>query len=131
MLVVFKKENAEVLKDKMTVLELDTFMQDGLPEPITAYAVIELGDVPMEDIPQLENLAKLHNTMWTEYRARRFSYCEQAMEHLRGKWKGTLDSFYDEFENRIKQLKEAQLAENWDGVIYNNTCDNCSTTNNP
>lgn len=120
MLVVFGKETAEKLKDRMTVLELDTFMQDGLNEPVTAYAVIEVEDIPLQELPQLENMTLLHNTMWTEYKARRFSFCEQAMEHLRGKWKGTLDSFYDEFGTRINNLKQSQLDENWSGVIYKN-----------
>lgn len=118
MLVVFGKEVAEKLRDRMTVLELDTFMQDGLKEPITAYAVIEMSDIPLQEIPQMENMVTLHNTMWTEYRAKRFGFCEQALEHLRGKWKGTLDSFYIEFESRIKDLMATQLPENWTGVIY-------------
>lgn len=120
MLVVFGKETAEKLRDRMTVLELDTFMQDGLNEPVTAYAVIEVEDIPLQELPQLENMTLLHNTMWVEYRARRFGFCEQAMEHLRGKWKGTLDSFYEEFGTRINALKESQLDENWSGIIYNN-----------
>jgi hypothetical protein len=118
MLVVFGKETAEKLRDRMTVLELDTFMQDGLVDPVTAYAVIEVEDIPLQELPQLENMTLLHNTMWTEYRARRFGFCEHAMEHLRGKWKGTLDSFYEEFGTRINNLKESQLDENWSGVIY-------------
>jgi hypothetical protein len=120
MLVVFGKETANKLKDRMTILELDTFMQEGLNEPVTAYAVIEMEDIPLQELPQLENMTILHNTMWVEYRARRFNFCEQAMEHLRGKWKGTLDSFYDEFESRIQTLKKSQLDENWSGIIYNN-----------
>ena len=118
MLVVFGKETAEKLRDRMTVLELDTFMQDGLTDPVTAYAVIEVEDIPLQELPQLENMTLLHNTMWTESRARRFNFCEHAMEHLRGKWKGTLDSFYEEFGTRINNLKESQLDENWSGVIY-------------
>lgn len=118
MLVVFGKENADKLKDRITILELDTFMQDGLPEPVTAYAVIQFEDIPLDEIPHIENMANLHNTMWVEYRARRFGFCEQAMEHLRGKWKGTLDSFYDEFGSRIKTLQESNLPENWSSVIY-------------
>ncbi len=118
MLVVFGTEVAEKLKDRLTILELDTFMQTGLSEPVTAYAVIEFSDIPMHEITQLENMTKLHNTMWIEYKAKRFNFCEQAIEHLRGKWKGTLDSFYDEFSNRIKDLKTSNLDENWDGIIY-------------
>lgn len=120
MLVVFGKETADRLKDRMTILELDTFMQPGLEEPITAYAVIEVQDIPLQDLPQLENMTLLHNTMWVEYRARRFNFCEQAMEHLRGKWKGTLDSFYEEFGTRINELKESQLPKDWSGIIYKN-----------
>ena len=118
MLVVFGKENADKLRDRMTLLELDTFMQPGLTDPVTAYAIIEIEDIPLPEIPQLENMTTLHNTMWVEYRARRFNFCEQAIEHLRGKWKGTLDSFYDEFSSRIKLLKESPLPVNWSGVIY-------------
>lgn len=119
MLVVFGKEKADRLRDRMTILELDTFMQDGLQEPITAYAVIEVEDIPLQELPQLENMTLLHNTMWVEYHARRFGFCEQAMEHLRGKWKGSLDSFYDEFGARIQKLKQSELDENWSGIIYN------------
>lgn len=118
MLVVFGKDSADKLKDRMTILELDTFMQDGLAEPITAYAVIEVEDIPLQELPQLENMTILHNTMWVEYRAQRFNFCEQAMEHLRGKWKGTLDSFYEEFGHRINDLKKSKLPENWSGIIY-------------
>mgnify|MGYP000013343039 CR=1 FL=1 len=118
MLVVFGKENADMLKDKITILELDTFVQEGLPAPVTAYAVIQMEDVPLQDISTLANMVKLHNNMWPEYRKKNFSYCEQAMEHLVGKWKGSLDSFYSEFENRIKNTDVSKLPENWDGMIY-------------
>lgn len=118
MQVVFGKQTVEKLQDNFTILELDTFMQDGLPEPITAYAVLAMEDIPLDELTHLEHTIKLHNTMWTEYRKKRFSYCEQAMEHLRGKWKGALDSFYDEFDNRIKQLKEANIPDNWNGIVY-------------
>lgn len=120
MLVVFGKETADKLKERMTVLELDTFMQPGLPNPVTAYAVLEMEDIPIQELPQLENMTLLHNTMWEEYRARRFTFCVNAMEHLRGKWSGTLDSFYDEFGARIKKLTEEELPENWSSVIYKN-----------
>ena len=93
MLVVFGKETADKLRDRMTILELDTFMQPGLNEPVTAYAIIEIEDIPLPEIPQLENMTTLHNTMWVEYRAGRFNFCEHAMEHLRGSGKEHLIVF--------------------------------------
>lgn len=117
MQVVFGKETAEELKSNFTVLELDTFMQEGLSEPVTAYAVIAFDDIPLNELTHLENMVTLHNTMWTEYRAGRFNFCEQAMEHLKGKWKGVLDSFYEDFNKRITQLKESKLPDTWNGII--------------
>ena len=120
MQVVFGKNTAEQLKNNFTVLELDTFMQEGLQEPITAYAVLAFEDLPLDELSHLEHTVKLHNTMWVEYRAKRFKYCEDAMEHLRGKWKGALDSFYEDFGKRIAELKNTNLSEDWNGVIYKN-----------
>lgn len=118
MLVVFGNENADKLRDRMTVLELDTFMQNGLVKPITAYAVLEMEDIPLQELTTLDKTVELHNTMLTEYRNRRFNYCEQALEHLTGKWSGKLDSFYLEFSQRISKLQEADLPEDWNGIIH-------------
>ncbi len=118
MLVVFGKDSAEKLKSRMTVLELDTFMQSGLESPLTVYAVLEMSDIPFPEIPHLESLSKLHNTMMEEYRARRFEFCEQALESLLGKWNKTLDSFYMELSQRLVNLKSQNLDENWNGIIY-------------
>lgn len=119
MKVIFGKEQAEQVSQRMTVLELDTFFQAGLPEPITAYAVIDTEDVPIHEFPVLENHIELHNTMMAEYRKQNWQYVEQALEHLPGRWGGTVDSFYEELSNRIKTLKEQSLPENWTGVIIN------------
>lgn len=118
MLVVFGKDAAEKLKERMTILELDTFMQQGLDEPVTAYAVIEMQDIPIQELAQLENMTILHNTMWVEYRRRNFNFCLNAMEHLYGKWNNVLDSFYDAFSKRINELQQCKLPESWSGVIY-------------
>jgi len=119
MKVIFGRDASDAISGRMTVLELDTFFQEGLNEPITAFAVLENTDVPIQELPLMENHLKLHNTMLLEYRKKNFSYCTQALEHLRGKWGGEIDSFYDEFENRINTLKTTTLPANWDGVVVN------------
>lgn len=118
MLVIFDTELAESLKEKMTILELDTFMEEGLSTPVTAYAVMAVEDIPLSEIHTLENITKLHNTMLVEYRNRRFDYCNQALEHLKGKWAGKLDSFYDTFEERLVDLSSTDLDSDWNGIIY-------------
>ena len=121
MKVIFGRDAAAAISERMTVLELDTLYQEGLNEPVTAFAVLENTDVPLQELPLMDNHLKLHNTMLLEYRTGNFSYCTQALEHLRGKWGGEIDSFYDEFENRINSLKATPLPDNWDGIVVINT----------
>lgn len=118
MQVIFGKDQAESLRDKYTILELDTFREPGLEEPITAYAVISAGDVKLDDLAFLDNHSRLHNTMILEYRKGNWNYCHQAMEHLRGKWAGQLDSFYDIFEARITVLESSGVPDAWDGIVH-------------
>lgn len=117
MKVIYGKQTAEVLAKRTTVLELDTFFQAGLAEPITAYAVIEANNIPLQEIPIIDKTINLHNSMMIEYRKRNWNFCEQAIENLTGKWGGEIDSFYTIFSDRISELKESELPENWSGVV--------------
>lgn len=120
MKVIFGNQAATAVSDRITVLELDTFFQQGLQEPVTAYAVLENISVPLTEIPVMEKSVELHNTMMLEYRQQNWTYCEQALEHLQGKWAGELDSFYKELATRIAKLKKINLPKDWNGVIINN-----------
>lgn len=120
MKVIFGKDAAESISDRMTLLELDTFFQPGLVEPITAYAVVDNQSISLQEIPTLENFKNLHNNLMVEYRKKNWNYCEQAIEHLQGRWKGELDSFYNDMLQRIDRLKETKLTDDWNGIIINN-----------
>lgn len=117
MKVIYGKESAQALEQRATILELDTFFQAGLTEPITAYAVLEASNVPIVEIATMDKTIDLHNTMMVEYRKKNWSYCEQALEHLKGKWGGEIDSFYEIFSERIQELKETDLSDDWTGVV--------------
>jgi hypothetical protein len=119
MKVIFGSAQAETISNRMTVLELDTFFQPGLPEPVTAYAVIDNTAIPLQEIPVLENFVQLHNNLMSEYRKRNWNYVEQAIEHLQGRWKCELDSFYKEMLERVNKLKDIDLPENWNGIVIN------------
>ena len=119
MKVIFGKDAADSVSNRMTLLELDTFFQPGLVEPITAYAVVDNQSISLQEIPSIENFKNLHNNLMLEYRQKNWNYCEQAIEHLRGRWKGELDSFYDEMILRIDRLKETKLNDDWNGIIIN------------
>jgi hypothetical protein len=103
------------LEEKYTVLELDTIRigTDG-PEH-TAYCVIE--NIPLEEMPAVDNLKELHNSLMVEYRAQNWSRCESIIGQLTGKWGRELDSFYIELASRVAGLKNQTLADTWTGII--------------
>ena len=108
-------ENIAAIESKYTTLELDTF-QIGADGPVhTAYCVIEL--IPLEEMALTESMVDLHHNLMQEYKKRNWDYCEQAIEHLMGKWNGELDTFYTELENRISKLKSLTLSDEWSPVI--------------
>ena len=119
MKVIFGKQQAEQVGNRMTILELDAFFQPGLDEPITAYAVIDNTAIPLQEIPVLENFVELHNNMMLEYQKQNWNFCEQAIEHLQGRWKGELDSFYIEMTSRLVDLRQKDLPKDWNGIIMN------------
>jgi hypothetical protein len=67
----------------------------------------------------LESFVELHNNLMAEYRKRNWNYVEQAIEHLQGRWKCELDSFYKEMLERVNKLKDIDLPENWNGIVIN------------
>lgn len=113
--IILGRENVEQAQEKYTVLELDTLIINGAADPVTAYCLIE--QVPIDQIASMDQFRDLHNNLMVNYRKRNWKYCEDAIEHLRGKWGGELDTFYVELNNRIQDLKAKTLDESWTGSI--------------
>lgn len=113
--ILLGSDNIQGVTDKYTVLELDAIRIGGLEEPIQAYCLVENISIP--EVMGLESLRDLHGNLIKNYRRRDWNYCEQALAHLRGKWNGELDSFYNELWSRIQTLKEIELDDSWDWAI--------------
>ena len=113
--IVLGEENIVEIKDRMTVLELDRFKVEKSDQIVTAYCVLE--NLNIGDLMQLESYKSLHQNLIKNYRLKNWSYCEQAIEHLYGKWAGQLDSFYDDLLVRIGKLKSVDPGPEWKGII--------------
>ena len=113
--IIFGDNVADLARKKYTVLELDTFLFEQKDITATAYAVIE--QVPLLEMANLESFKDLHTNLMQEYRKRNWKYCEDAIEHLRGKWSGDLDTFYTELHDRVQKLKTQSLLDDWTGVV--------------
>ena len=111
--IIFK-QNEIAIDDKYTVLDLDTFsLPDGSVH--TACCVVE--NIPILELSQTENLKELHATLIKEYGKKNWDYCEQALDHLVGKWGGEVDTFYLDLKRRINHLKTQDLDNSWTPVI--------------
>jgi hypothetical protein len=113
--IIFGDNVAAQAREKYTVLELDTFVFEQKDITATAYAIIER--VPLMEMINIESFKNLHENLMLEYRKRNWKYCEDAIEHLRGKWNGDLDTFYTELYERLQTLKDQVLSDDWTGCI--------------
>lgn len=113
--IIFGDTQATALKDKYTVLELDTIRFMPSTTTACAYAVVE--SIPIDDLPRLSFQTDLHKNLMENYRKRDWNFCEQAIENLVGCFGGELDTFYAELQSRIKNYKENDPGESWDSAI--------------
>lgn len=103
------------LPDSYTILELDTFRVQSTDELVTAYCVIEV--IPLAEFPKADAHKKIHEDLIQAYKNRHWTYCEQAIEGLTGKWNGDLDTFYSDLLQRVLSLKENPPDATWDGYL--------------
>jgi len=100
MQLIFGKDNAEQLRGRYTVLDLEEIEKDGVTLEI--YCVIPAEKIGIPDLPQIESWIKLHNDFLHGYHTKQYNYCRQALEHLMGKFGGEVDSFYSIILERIE-----------------------------
>jgi hypothetical protein len=125
MYIVYEHNNEiDSLRSKYLVLELDTLEFSG-GKTVKAFVVIDREHIPLEQMPHVESLVDLHEHLIKNYRLQNWNYCRQAMDHLRGKFKGEVDTFYDALAERITILENGkELPEDWTGnVITEQTLD--------
>ena len=110
-------EPPEGLTEKYIVLELDTIQYAEDSDPITAYCVISGEQIALEEVSLLKQYADTHRALMNNYRKQNWSFCEQAIDSLRGKFKGEMDSFYDILESRVREYKKESKNDDWNGVL--------------
>jgi len=101
--IIFGRENAERLREKYTVLDLETVEKDGVS--LEVFCLIPADKIGLTDLPQLDAWIKLHNDFLNGYHTQQWNYCRQCIEHLTGKFGGEVDTFYDEILRRINEIE--------------------------
>lgn len=100
MFIVHGKEKADALRDKYTVLELDTIRYTDDKE-VTLYTVVDTGKLSLDSLPTLEQYTDLHASLIENLKKGDVNFCKQAIEHLKGQFGGDIDSFYDHVLERF------------------------------
>ena len=114
--IIFDEQTANILREKHTVLELETFsVQD---QTVKTFCVVE--QIPIEQLSQIESMRNLHEKLIENYYKRDWSFCEQSIEHLHGQWGGELNTFYDEISSKIINYKENEPGSDWTGIVSKN-----------
>ena len=113
--IIFGKDQAELMSNKYTVLELDTF-QFGQNGPVTtAYCTVET--IPIAELANLPNTAAQHEHLIINYRLRNWADCQTGIAQLMGKWRGELDSFYTALNARISEYIDNPPPPDWSHII--------------
>lgn len=113
--IVVGEEKVQPLRDRYTVLSLDAFQVKDHEKIVKSFCVIET--VPVHEMNQIDQWKDLHENLIINYGRRNWNYCEQALEHLMGKWNGAVDSFYLDLGQRVKDLKSHDPGPDWSPCI--------------
>lgn len=93
MQVIFSRQVADELRDRYTILELETFsVQDQILE---TFCVVSGEKMNLADLPHLADHIKMHEEFIEQLKQKNYKFCIDAIEQLMGKFGGDLDSFYE------------------------------------
>jgi hypothetical protein len=100
MQIVFDRAVAEQLRERYTVLELETFSAGDLGETLTAFCVVPSEKLAFMDLTKLDEQVENHNAYLTALTNKQWATVVQFYDTVRGMFGGELDSFYSETVSR-------------------------------
>lgn len=114
--IILGDQITKEITDRYIVLELDSFQITGRDHAVSAYCLVE--NMPITELSQADWLQDLHANLIRNYRLGNWRFCEDALEHLAGRWNGEVDSFYHQLSSRIASLRDqAPTDTSWDPAI--------------
>jgi adenylate cyclase len=113
-LIVLGPETARRLDNEFFTLELDCIAVKGKKEGVNIFTVFRN---PTINVERWESARNQHNAMLMAYRQQNWDTAILAVNQLRGQFNGQMDHYYDLWLERIKEMKAANLAADWDGVF--------------
>jgi hypothetical protein len=107
--IIFGDDIAKQLRERHVVLQLETFEIKGKQE--TAYCVVQPESIALTDLPDIERLTRLHEAIIIAWNRKDYNTVTNGIEHVKGRFGGELDSFYETLENRIKESQDCLIQK--------------------
>ena len=112
-LLIIGPNTNEIVKDEIFTLELDNIAVKGKTVGLRIYTPLHIEGVDMSAY-QASRLN--HNQMLAAYRAQKFDDAIKLSSKLMGKFDGQMDHSYELWIERCKDMKNAKLPKDWDGI---------------
>lgn len=110
MQIVFTREVADLLREKYTLLQLDTVTVEGHGD-VETFCVLEPENI-VHEMSQLGDRASMHARLIERMAADDCVSAKGLCEQLKGSFGGELDTFYDIVLERIKTAGTTRLYSN-------------------
>lgn len=113
-LIVLGPVTAERVSNDYFTLELDCIAVKGKKEGVNIYTVFYNPNVGA--MPEWMMARESHDSMLSHYRNREWDKAITLVEELKGEFDGNMDHYYDIWLERIEEMRNKNLPDNWDGV---------------
>ena len=114
-LLIIGPNTNDIVKDEIFTLELDNIAVKGKTVGLRIYTPLEMHDAnsAVEYIMARET----HDAMLVAYRAQKFDQAIEMCNQLMGEFDGQMDHSYELWIERCKDMKNAKLPKDWDGIF--------------
>ena len=113
-LLIIGPNTNEIVKDEIFTLELDNIAVKGKTVGLRIYTPLHTDGVDMASY----QAARLnHNQMLQSYRDQKFDRAIKLSKYLMGSFDGQMDHSYELWIDRCKDMKNAKLPKDWDGIF--------------
>jgi len=112
-LLIIGPNTNEIVKDEIFTLELDNIAVKGKTVGLRIYTPLHTDNA---DMAAYQASRLMHNQMLAAYRAQKFDEAVKMSMNLMGKFNGQMDHSYELWIERCKEMKNAKLPKDWDGI---------------
>jgi adenylate cyclase len=112
-LLIIGPNTNEIVKDEIFTLELDNIAVKGKTVGLRIYTPLHTDNT---DMAAYQASRLMHNQMLAAYRSQKFDEAIKMSMNLMGKFNGQMDHSYELWIERCKEMKNAKLPKDWDGI---------------